>query len=113
MATETPEARAAISLAVGGIETDVEVRSISPAGLAVLCVADPGGTLRPLLESKLDERIQLTATAKAEYVSVIASLVWMESADAGDPSSEHIELFIDGSASPEWGRLLALSRMPR
>ena len=113
MATEVPEERPAISLALEGTETAAEVRSISPSGLAVLCIADPRGVLRPLLERKLDEQVRLTATAKRECVSLMASLVWFENADAGDPSSGTLELFVDGSASAEWGRLLALSRMPR
>ncbi len=113
MATEAPDERPAISLGVDETETEVEVRSISPSGLAVLCIADPRGVLRPLLESKLDEQVRLTATAKLERVSLTASLVWFESAEASDPSGSTLELFVDGSASADWGRLLALSRMPR
>ena len=113
VATETPEDRPTIFVAVEGTDTEAEIRSISPSGLAVLCIADPRGVLRSLLERNLDEQVRLTATANRESVSLMASLVWLEAADTGDPSASYIELFVDGSASSEWGRLLALSRMAR
>ena len=105
-----------IRVAVENVETPAELRSISPSGLAVLDVADPRGALRLLLARKLEgsEKVRLTATGQTESVAVFASLVWFEDATQVDSGGEsHLELFVDGSGSPDWARLLALSRLPR
>jgi hypothetical protein len=112
---DTDDSGTVIRLAVENIETQAELRSISPSGLAVLDIADPRGALRGLLARTLagSEHVRLTATAKAESVAVLAHLVWFEPTGQTDCDESHIELFVDGSASPDWGRLLALSRLPR
>jgi hypothetical protein len=103
-----------IRLVVENIESPAELRSISPSGLAVLDIADPRGALRPLLARKLggSENVRLTATAKTGSVAVLASLVWFEHTGQGDRGESHVVLFVDGGGSPDWGRLLALSRLP-
>jgi hypothetical protein len=105
-----------VRLGVEHIETAAELRSISPSGLAVLDVADPRGALRMLLERRQEgsDSVRLTATVRTESVAVLASLVWFEDATQAETGDEsHLELFVDGSGSPDWGRLLALSRLPR
>ena len=80
----------------------------------MLDIADPGWALHSPLTRNMDqcERVRLTATADTQSIAVTASLVWLEPTDHADPSGRHLELFVDGSGSPQWEQLLALSRMP-
>ena len=113
--TNTDDRGPLIHLTVDTLETEAHVRSISASGLAVLGIADPRDALKPLLAQTLDrgDPLHLAVTAATGPVLVDASLVWFENLGQGDPDGDRIELFVDGSESPRWGELLALSRMPR
>ena len=103
----------AIHLVVREIEARVEIRSISPSGLAILDADDaPPGTLSPLLAQTMDgsNRLRLKASGGSDPIALDVDLVWFEQAEADATGCQRVEIIIDGGGSPDWDRLLAVSR---
>jgi len=104
----------AIHLVVEDLETQVQIRSISPSGLAILDVQDPPpGRLGALLSQTMDvsNRVHLTASDAPEPIAVEVNLVWFEQGERNELGGSSIELIVDGSECPGWDQLLALSRL--
>ena len=101
-----------IHLVVHEIETRVQIRSISPSGLAILDADDaPPGTLPPLLAQTMDgdTRVQLRASGP-DPIALEVSLVWFEQGQTDALGGGRVEVIVDGGESPDWERFLAIPR---